>query len=181
MIDKTKQILSQIDKIIENLNSYKEYVKNNNACTYSDRILETGISNMDKLKKIYESQFETDFYTLYDQSPKNDSLKIAIIVNQKLSDNGTITELWKKNGQDLKNIFFKPFFNNICQLTEKMLSNIPYIDNLEIIEVCVDTILNDYIRDTLTELEMRNCDKETVARLSEKALSKIHLLYKKVD
>lgn len=181
MIDKTKQILSQIDKIIKNLNSYKEYVENNNACTYSDRILETSISNMDKLKDIYESQFKTDFYTLYDKNPINDSLEIAIIVNRKLSDYDTMTELWKKSGQDLKNIFFKPFFNNICQLTEKMLSNIPYIAVSRNIEVCVDIILNDYIGDTLTELEIRNCDKEAIARLSKKALDKINLLYKKVD
>lgn len=44
MIDKTKEILSQIDKIIKNLNSYKEYVENNNVCTCSDKILETSIS-----------------------------------------------------------------------------------------------------------------------------------------
>lgn len=57
MVDKTKEILTYVDKAIEVLQYYAEYVKEANPCAYTDRMLEQAIDYTKKIEYLHNLQF----------------------------------------------------------------------------------------------------------------------------
>ena len=74
MKDNTEQILLKVNEMIKELETYKEYIAEFNSCAYSDRLLESAILDMDKIKKLHESQFD-DIPVKKDNKNEEETLK----------------------------------------------------------------------------------------------------------